>query len=198
MATELTMTADTDRAAYWRQYLADPNVCNFPTLTDGFDEKTHRGRLPIEFAGSNPTSRFQEFSTQHRVTLHTIFITAWTLVLRSYTGSGAICTGSIIRADNHENVGIYSSSIEDGDAIQDIMQAVQRHSVKSAPHWARAFSDIPSFRGQDGRSLCNTALRFSATSEGQRDANEEVRVDHVFSLHRRHRLIWIPASLTSF
>ena len=192
MANDLTMTASTGPSEYWRRYLTDANPCTFRPLTDGVDDEAHQGKLSVDLTDSNIGSHLHELCIHNGLTLHTIFKAAWAVVLKSYTGSGAISAGSIINDDGHEVISIYATSIEDVDSLLKTAKAVQDDFTRSAPHQMRALSEIESFRGQDGRPSCNTALRFNeAANRAVEETYEEV-VNHRHHHRIQHTLTQSP------
>src|SRR6266487_4555823 len=144
------MAAATDRTEYWRTYLSGANPCNFPSLVEGINVKLHRVQLPVELPDSDINIALEKFSIQSGVSVLSIFKAAWAIVLKSYTGSGATCFGSIVGHDTRDEFGICSASIEDVNSMLEILQTVQEDSLKSAPHLVFSLSEIESFRGLDG------------------------------------------------
>lgn len=182
------MVAPQERSKYWSEYLVDSNPCQFPTLIDGANTSSERGRVLVDIPYSKGQSDIQQYCKENGVALHTVFKTAWALVLKSYTGSGAITLGSNISEKLEDRFGLCRLSIDDGDAICDVVKAVQDDFVRSEPHLAGPEADIEVLRARDGSNVCNTTVCFSSAQPKEMD-RQDGEVHHFRTLSRCSMLI---------
>ncbi|KAF7512378.1 hypothetical protein GJ744_001946 [Endocarpon pusillum] len=172
MTSGLTHKLETERVEYWKRYLANAIPCNLPALTDGDCREKYRGQAAVDLEDGQITSYINDFCTRHGVTARAIFMAAWALVLKTYVGNGAVTLVYLLEKHEERAVGLWSGSIDEVDSLLEIVQRSQHDLRNAASYDARALSEISSFRGEDGRAICNTAYRFS-----HGDNNEEAMPD---------------------
>ncbi|KAF1838181.1 acetyl-CoA synthetase-like protein [Decorospora gaudefroyi] len=156
-----------DSVNYWKAKLRGVNPCYFPTTPR--DPSKSRQLRSLDM-------RFSQFSDLHALaersnaTFANILLTAWALVLRSYTKSSDVCYGYLtsgrnVPMDNIENavgafINMLVSRIEltPSFSLLEIMQKVQSDFIDSMPHQHCSLAQFQHDLGLSGKSLFNTAV----------------------------------------
>lgn len=76
--------------AYWKNYLADAATCSFPVIDGVSPDEGEEKEITLD-VGS--VSEIRSFSKSHGLTMNSIFLAVWGLVLRCFTGSDDVCFG---------------------------------------------------------------------------------------------------------
>lgn len=90
----LTRTTGTEMASFnaWKTYLEGYSPCNFPDLVAA--ETSKPGLASVSTSLKESYDRLQSFANKHcNNDVAAIFCTAWSLVLRAYTGQDTVCFG---------------------------------------------------------------------------------------------------------
>jgi hypothetical protein len=81
--------------------------CKFPTLhLEGHEEalSTDVAQVPIELPSTEFQPWLHDFSRDQKIPLSDIFLALWGLILKTFTGNGAICAASVNGTANIELV----------------------------------------------------------------------------------------------
>jgi amino acid adenylation domain-containing protein/non-ribosomal peptide synthase protein (TIGR01720 family) len=78
--------------SYWRTYLSGIEPCIFPALDDGLPT-TKRQLQTASVSVTNTMSEFDAFCRSHGITLATLVMAAWAVVLHAYVGTDDVAFG---------------------------------------------------------------------------------------------------------
>jgi amino acid adenylation domain-containing protein/non-ribosomal peptide synthase protein (TIGR01720 family) len=79
---------------YWKEYLRDVEPCHLPILDDGIPQDGSLQKIQVMSRVS--IESLSRFCQSHGITIPTILKTAWSIVLRAYTGSETACFGYLV------------------------------------------------------------------------------------------------------
>ncbi|KAL3460706.1 hypothetical protein BJX64DRAFT_290019 [Aspergillus heterothallicus] len=136
--------SQSEALAYWKRHLSGVNPCHLPVspIEDGVREL---GSCLMEFDRFPELQRFCEVNS---ITLANLTLSAWALVLRSYTGSDDVCFGCPSTSRDlpvlgiQEAVGIFISTL----------------CCRSLAHQRASLAEIQHALGERGKSLFNTCI----------------------------------------
>ncbi|OGM47600.1 nonribosomal peptide synthase Pes1 [Aspergillus bombycis] len=157
---------------HWKQYLAGVHPCHL-----SFSAKP-RGYL----------------CEHNSVTLANLTLSAWAVVLRSFTGSDDICFGYPSAGRDspvpgiHDAVGIFINMLccrvkfTSGQTLEDVSKLVQSDYIGNLPHQNCSLAQIQHELGQQGQSLFNTTLSIQNRSAPQGPGDNIIS----FEMQRAH------------
>ncbi|RAR10725.1 nonribosomal peptide synthetase 4 [Stemphylium lycopersici] len=181
----------TDAAiGYWKAKLRGVSPCYFPTASRDATKQRELRSLDMRF------SRFGELhdlAENNNVTFANLFLTAWALVLRSYTKSSDVCYGYLtsgrdVPVPNVENaVGAFLnmlvSRVEMSPTSQllDVVQRVQFDFIDSTPHQHCSLAQFQHDLGLSGKALFNTAISIQKrpTTDEETPSNAEIEFEQL-------------------
>ncbi|KAE8152814.1 nonribosomal peptide synthase Pes1 [Aspergillus avenaceus] len=151
---------------HWKKYLSGARPCHL-SFTPKPSDKRQLSSQMMEF---NRFRELQKFCETHNVTLATLTLSAWAIVLRSFTGQDDICFGYPSAGRDtpvpgiHDAVGIFINMVccrvqfTTSQTLQDIFRVVQGDYIESLPHQNCPLSQIQHESSHQGQSLFNTTL----------------------------------------
>ena len=152
---------------YWKSNLDGVQVCNFPVLNTAATGQRQLGNIPVVF---DQYTKLQELCKGMKVTLANVMQATWALVLRSYTGSGDVCYGTLTSGrdvaveDIQHAVGAFINILvcrikfERKATLEGVFQGVQSNYLESLPHQHCSLAEVQHALGLSGKSLFNTAM----------------------------------------
>ncbi|KAE8835987.1 hypothetical protein HRS9139_04085 [Pyrenophora teres f. teres] len=158
---------------YWKTKLQGVSPCYFPTTPRDPSKQRQLRSLDMRF------TRFSELHTlaeNNNVTFANILLTAWALVLRSYTNSSDVCYGYLtsgrnVPIDDIENaVGAFinmlvsRTDLAPSSSLLALIQNVQSDFIDSMPHQHCSLAQFQHDLGLSGKSLFNTAVSIQKRS----------------------------------
>ncbi|KAI0578153.1 Nonribosomal peptide synthase [Pyrenophora tritici-repentis] len=164
---------------YWKTKLQGVSQCYFPTTPRDPAKQRQLRSLDMRF------TRFAElhtFAENNNVTFANILLTAWTLVLRSYTKSSDVCYGYLtsgrnVPIDDIENavgafINMLVSRVElaPSSSLLELIQNVQSDFIDSMPHQHCSLAQFQHDLGLSGKSLFNTAVSIQKRSSTEEPA----------------------------
>jgi hypothetical protein len=156
-------------AAFWRAWVAEANPCTFPALADAARAGEGIAKSPIEFS-EYLEQQIKQFRARGDDIAGHLFAVAWSLVLRTYTGSGAVSFG-FESGEGEKTKRLCSVSIEAEASITTLLRGLRDNLNRTQSFQVSNFSDIPSFRDSESRAFCNTALCYRGGGTPQADAD---------------------------
>ncbi|KAF2146957.1 uncharacterized protein K452DRAFT_73175 [Aplosporella prunicola CBS 121167] len=181
---EHVSTLSTDAAVdYWKQHLADAEPCHLPLWSEEQD-----GRLEFADVPAVNTERITAFCRQHGVTLSDLLKVAWSLVLRTYTGSANPVFGYLSSgrgAAHDDTVGVFANILAcharmpTEATVLDVLAKVQDDGLEQMPHQECSLTDVTHALGlaDVGREgLFNTAMSLQKMEHGQGKYGLSVRI----------------------
>ena len=160
---------------FWSKWLSEANFCTFPTLADSTRAGEGRGTSSIQF-DNDLDQQIRQFCARGDAVVSNLFAVAWALVLKTYTGRGAVSFGLVRGEEQNKSRRLCSVSIEAEDSISTLLQNLREDLKRTESFRVSNFSDIPSFRDGEGRPFCNTALSIRGGSTPAQASADEVSV----------------------
>ncbi|QMW46378.1 hypothetical protein G4B11_009833 [Aspergillus flavus] len=151
---------------HWKQYLAGVRPCHLSFSTKPSGDR----QLGSHLMSFNRFGELQKFCEHNSVTLANLTLSAWAVVLRSFTGSDDICFGYPSAGRDspvpgiHDAVGIFINMVccrvkfISGQTLQDVSKLVQSDYIGNLPYQNCSLAQIQHELGQQGQSLFNTTL----------------------------------------
>jgi non-ribosomal peptide synthase protein (TIGR01720 family) len=158
---------------YWKKYLADAAQCSFPIIDGCSIDEDEAKELELD-VGS--LSELRSFAKSHGVTMNSIFLAVWGMVLRCFTGSDDVCFGFLSAGRDAAVDGIQDAvgpfinmmvcrvDMSADTALLRLVEGVQNDFANSIQHQHVSLAKIHANLGLFGRALFNTALSYQATS----------------------------------
>jgi amino acid adenylation domain-containing protein len=97
-------TLEQTSQSYWKQQLADLPVLNLPTLRSRPTVQTYRGSSHSFYIDIELTNQLKQLAQSCGVTLYTLLLTAFEILLHRYTGQDDIVVGSIASGRQHSHL----------------------------------------------------------------------------------------------
>jgi hypothetical protein len=174
---------------YWKNYLAGVAICSFPVIDGMSTDKDEEREMTLD-VGS--LSKLRSFSKSHGLTMNSIFLTVWGLVLRCFTGSDDVCFGFLSAGRDAAVDGIQDAvgpfinmmvcrvNMSADTTLVSLVDSVQADFVNSIQHQHVSLAKIHGSLGLFGKALFNTAVSFQSTSGGNRSIyNSEITFDEM-------------------
>lgn len=168
---------------FWKTYLKGQNPSLFPHLNDGVVTAENELRSVELTLDQSTVAQMRIVATEHSLTLANVFMMAWALVLRAYTGSDRVCFGYLssgrdIPLDGIEsavgafiNMLVCSVSLELDSPLEQVMQSVQNDLTDSFSHQHCRLAEIQQAIGlPSDQNLFNTIVSFQSMQQ-QPDAD---------------------------
>ncbi|KAF2742358.1 nonribosomal peptide synthase-like protein [Sporormia fimetaria CBS 119925] len=170
---------------YWKEQLHGVKPCYFPVSPQNSTKQRKLNSLFMEF------SRFSDLQTlaeRNSVTFSNIMLTAWALVLRTFTGSSDVCYGYLtsgrnVPIDNVENaVGAFINmlvsrvGVSRTQPLLDVIRKVQSDFIESLPHQHCSLAQFQHDLGLSGKALFNTAVSVQNFGAAEGTSGEEANI----------------------
>lgn len=151
---------------HWVRYLSGAHPCHLRVSPTTGGEK-RLGSVLMQF---DRFPELQRFCEENSVTLANLTLTAWAMVLRSFTGSDDVCFGYLTAGrdspvpDIQNAVGIFINMLccrvkfGQRHSLLDISKTVQEDFLGNLPYQNCSLAQIQHELGRDGQMLFNTAL----------------------------------------
>ena len=168
---------------YWTKYLSGTDPCLFPRLNDGVEVEKELLSVKVNLG---EISKLKEFSQKQGFTLANVFLTAWGLVLRCYTGSDSVCFGYLASGRDVPVVGIDDAvgafinmlvcriNMVQTAALKHTIASVQDEFTSSLPHQHCSLAEIQHSLGLSGQALFNTLISFQTRQTGKADTESSI------------------------
>lgn len=179
--------------AYWKDQLSGAVPCHFPALTEGaagkdakvgaVTDRSDRYELHAIKLDQSPAA-LQKACSRAGITLSTLFLTTWALVLRAYTGQQSVSFGFLASGRDAPIPGIESvigpvlnmlishAVIKASSTPQEIAIGIQKNFVQSLSHQFTPLAEIHRELGQTKKSLFNTVLSYQRTLSQRKDPSQ--------------------------
>lgn len=144
--------------AFWKEYLADFEPCNFPSMSI---DNSSSGRSTRTL--NKQTQKLHAFSKMAGVSVETLFQFAWGLVLRCYTGCDDICFGFSSANSDDLAVSICRLILTNERKLEDFLQESKSQFDKGLQNFAD-LATVKHHLGLDHTDLFNTLLTFRTSS----------------------------------
>ncbi|KAJ5893957.1 hypothetical protein N7495_005648 [Penicillium taxi] len=140
--------------AFWREYLADVEPCNFPALSEDPSKGIATRTL------NRQSHELQNFAKSCSVSIETILQVVWGLVLRCYTGSDDVCFGYYrSKLDDSAAVYITRLSVSNARKIIEILQQAKSDAEKAKQNFAE-LNVVLNQLGLNDTNVFNTLLTY--------------------------------------
>ncbi|KAL4799310.1 hypothetical protein BDV19DRAFT_385559 [Aspergillus venezuelensis] len=172
----LPSTTPDTHLSFWKSELMGMEPCLFPQLA-GQKEQESLPKLQLVHVdlGPNDAQRLRSFCMEMGVTAANVFMLAWALVLKAYTGSSSVCFGYMtagrdLPLDGIEDiVGPFIQTLpcylqlDPREALDNTINRLQADLLRALPHQQASYADIQHAIGLGGQALFNTAVTFLPT-----------------------------------
>ncbi|CAG9987268.1 unnamed protein product [Clonostachys byssicola] len=167
--------------AFWKDYLSQAVPCHFPTLTggsisgeDGTSEPNHE-IFAIKLEHS--LASLQPACSRAGITLSTLFLTVWALVLRVYTGQESVSFGFLASGRDAPipeienvigpvlNMLICHALVTQAKTPTGVAIGIQKAFVQSLSHQFTPLAEIHHDLGLTKRPLFNTVLSYQRSQQ---------------------------------
>lgn len=174
-----------DALAYWMKYLSGVQPCHLSFSTEPRGER-QLGSVLMDF---NRFPELQKFCERNSVTLATLTLTAWAIVLRKFTGSNDVSCGYPSAGRDspvpgiQDAVGIFINMLccrvnfAANHTLLDVSKMVQENHVKSIPHQNCSLAKIQHQLGRQGQALFNTTISIQNHSESKAVKKDMISFD---------------------
>ncbi|THC90348.1 hypothetical protein EYZ11_010190 [Aspergillus tanneri] len=165
--------------AYWINYLSGVHPCHLSFSSVAGDRQL--GSLMMNF---DRFLELQQFCEKNSVTLATLTLSAWAIVLRRFTGSDDVCFGYPSAGRDspvpgiQEAVGIFINMLccrvkfAANHTLFDVSKMVQDNHIKSIPHQSCSLAKIQHEIGRQGQMLFNTTISIQNRSLSKHTSND--------------------------
>jgi len=159
---------------FWKEYLADVEPCNFPSISL---HASGEGRSTRTL--NKQTDKLHAFSKMSGVSVETILQVAWGLVLRCYTGNDDVCFGfSMAEADISSNISIFRILLNNDRQLDEALQKSKSQFDKSKANFAE-LAAVKSQLGLQDAEVFNTLLTYRTASRlPQRDVRDDTSTNN--------------------
>jgi amino acid adenylation domain-containing protein/non-ribosomal peptide synthase protein (TIGR01720 family) len=179
--------------AFWKDYLSRATPCHFPSLigdSPGHDLSTETNHEILEIKLEHSLESLQLACSRARITLSTLMLTVWTLVLRVYTGQESVSFGFLASGRDAPVPGIESvigpvlnmlvchALVSPSTSPRGLAIGIQKAFFQSLSHQFTPLAEIHHALGLTGRSLFNTVLSY------QRSEQRKTESERTFQLER--------------
>ncbi|PLB43886.1 nonribosomal peptide synthase Pes1 [Aspergillus steynii IBT 23096] len=161
--------------AYWKRYLSGVDPCHLSFSTKAKGER-QLGSMMMNF---DRFPELQQFCEKNSVTLATLTLAAWAIVLREFTGSNDVSFGYPSAGRDspvpgiQDAVGIFINMLccrvnfVSNHTLLDVSKMVQENHIKSIPHQNCSLAEIQHQLGRQGQALFNTTISIQNHTESK-------------------------------
>lgn len=153
--------------AYWKNYLADAEPCNFPRLAEqNAPKQLHTLAIDLQ----QLSGQTNDFCASNGVTMFNLFQTAWAIVLRAYTRSDNILFGHLASGRDapidgiQDAVGTFikmivcASKLGNQVTARQAIEAMATNLSNSLSHQDCTLTEIQNALGFTGESMFTTGI----------------------------------------
>jgi len=152
---------------YWKEQLRGVKPCYFPIIPQHSSKQRQLHSLYMDF---DRFPEVQALAERSNVTFANVLLAAWSLVLRTYTGSSDVCYGYLtsgrnVPIDNIQdavgafiNMLVSRTKLPQSTSLLDVFQKVQSDFIESLPHQHCSLAQFQHDLGLSGKALFNTAV----------------------------------------
>lgn len=90
--------------SYWKQQLADLPLLNLPTARTRPNVQTYQGASHGFYINTELTNQLKQLAQRYQVTLYTLLLTAFEILLHRYTGQDDLVVGSVTSGRQHSDL----------------------------------------------------------------------------------------------
>lgn len=159
---------------FWDEYLTDCEPCVFPTLNEHSPDQPDENHTQTLVLTESQVAAINSFCQARNLTAATIFSSAWSLVLRAYTGFDNICFGyansgrELPIEGAAEIVGplinVLTTSLKLANVtVGELLQTVSEAYLAGRAHQTFPFAEILHRKGMSATSLFDTVLSIQRT-----------------------------------
>ncbi|KAJ5946544.1 hypothetical protein N7454_003383 [Penicillium verhagenii] len=142
---------------FWREYLADIEPCNFPTISQ---ETGKKGRSTRTL--NKQTNQLHAFCRMAGVSVEILFQIAWGLVLRCYTGNDDVCFGYwASQTDDPASIAVARLMLNNDANLIETLLKTKTDFEKSKENFAE-LTVVKHQLGLDDANVFNTLLTYRA------------------------------------
>ncbi|KAJ0424647.1 hypothetical protein BJY00DRAFT_309065 [Aspergillus carlsbadensis] len=158
--------SQSEALSYWRRRLTGVRPCHL-SVSESKNGVRELGSCMITF---DRFTELQRFCEANSITLANLTLSAWAIVLRSYTKSDDVCfgypsTGRDLPVPGiQEAVGIFINTLccrvqfRVGQTFLDLSKSVQNDHIESLSHQRASLAEIQHALGERGKPLFNTCI----------------------------------------
>lgn len=145
--------------AFWKEYLADIEPCNFPLIS-----QEARGKPRSTRTLNKQTHQLHAFSKMSGVSVEILLQIVWGLVLRCYTGSDDVCFGYLAaQPDDVASISIIRLLLGNDRKLNETLLHAKTDLEKTRQNFAE-LSTVKHQLGLDEADVFNTLLTYRAVS----------------------------------
>ena len=173
---------------YWKGFLAGVQPCHFPFLQSKEISTAPEQKYQTINVDIGKAAALHRFCGDHGVTVANILKTAWSLVLRTYTGSDSVSFGYLASGRDvpvpgiDDTIGLFINmlvccvNVDKTTSVLDIIRKVQEDFLHSLPYQHCSLAEIQHALKLSGQQLFNTSLSFQ---RGTSDSGADTRVPSI-------------------
>jgi amino acid adenylation domain-containing protein/non-ribosomal peptide synthase protein (TIGR01720 family) len=178
---------------YWKEQLRGLQPCYFPVAAQ---HSTKQRKLHSLYMDFNRFPELQTLAERNNVTFSNIMLSAWALVLRTFTGASDVCYGYLTSGRNVPIEGIENAvgafinmlvsrvGVSRNQPLLEVFRKVQHDFIESLPHQHASLAQFQHDLGLSGKALFNTAV--SVQNHGAAEAHEGPESSVVFEHFDAH------------
>ncbi|KAF1969239.1 hypothetical protein BU23DRAFT_477496 [Bimuria novae-zelandiae CBS 107.79] len=152
---------------FWKAQLQGVRPCYFPITPQHSSKQRQLHSLFVDF---DQFSEIQSLAEKNNVTFSNIILSAWSLLLHTYTGSSEVCYGYLTSGRNipindvEKAVGAFinmlvsRTKISNSLSFLSICEKVQNDFIESLPYQYCSLAQFQHDLGLSGQALFNTAV----------------------------------------
>lgn len=175
---------------FWKERLQGVRPCHFPSAPQHSSKQRQLHSLFVDF------DRFSEIhllAERNNISFANILLTAWSLVLRTYTNSSEVCYGYLTSGRNvpidgvEKAVGAFINMVvsrvrmSNSLSLLTMSEQVQNSFLESLPYQHCSLAQFQHDLGLSGQALFNTAVSVQnqGATEGERTSDANVEFVHL-------------------
>jgi amino acid adenylation domain-containing protein/non-ribosomal peptide synthase protein (TIGR01720 family) len=167
---------------FWTSYLQGAEYTEFPAMNRGADERS-LGSVTLDFGRF---AQLQTLCATSEVTLSSVILSAWALMLRSYTKLDDVCFGYLAsgrdaRIDNiHDIVGPFINMLvvrfqcSPKMLLKSLFQRAQEDYLAGLPHQHFSLARVNHALGMKNKGFFNTAVSIQNAGSADADASSDL------------------------
>ncbi|KAG9258477.1 uncharacterized protein F5Z01DRAFT_689818 [Emericellopsis atlantica] len=174
--------------SFWITYLSGASTTNFPLLNQHRALDRNLNSVAVDFSRY---SQLSSLGTESGVTLPSIILAAWGLILRSYTNSEDVCFGYLASGRDapiegiDEIVGplinmlVFRFQIVPGMLLKSLFHDAQEDYLASLPHQHVSLAHVNHALGRKNTQLFNTAVSIQSSGPSSSSDDEPLVCESV-------------------
>ena len=169
-----TAAASEEANNYWKQYLVDVKICNFPCLSGN---PTNNQLETISFRLTTASDVVQNHCAKNQVTLSITCQAAWAMVLRSFCCTNEVCFSYIASGRDVPLVGIDDAvgplinnlicrlDLPSSMTISELLQRLKVDLAQGIKYQHSAVHELQRYSRGNEQQLCNSMMSFQRNVE---------------------------------